>query len=698
MKVRENDDEIMNPIFLHSSFRTGSTWLWSKFRENSECYCYYEVFNEILQDINFKTILQSASTWNSHHPAGAPYFSEFSPLLKKVKGIEGFDHEMAFSDFFLELNGDSDRIDKTDAYLTSLVNLAKQNGRVPVLSCTRSIARVQMIKSQIGGTHILIKRGLLNQWFSYSNQSLNCNSYFFNTVIKTVNSKNNDDFILNIRDFLNENISEEFISRDDHDILLIGFLCIHIYMNFKYKDHFDIILDFSNLPSKSDLEIAERMIMDHTSLRIDLSDYSDIISAPHRLIGDMDRVVSMVRSLFARGINGFNDDMLRAVVDNELAAFREGYEHYLRIAGSAHHQLETSAVAHRHLQEQFNTVTDELTKAQSAANQRAEELAAQLKTAAGDLENVVMRLQGTEQALEAERAQGQLLTDQLAQAMARIQALEQESTHSQMHYGALEGRYAESEQGRLSAVAEMQAALERCSALEHDIEQAAHRAQALSAQREAEEADRQAHHRSLSDQLAAAKERIQTLECELGHGQSRYATLEGRYVESEQGHTAVVAELQAALERCSALEHDVQKETRRAQVLGIQLEVAEADKQAHHQSLSDQLAQTKERIQMLECELEHGQSRYAELEVRYRESEQGRLSVMAEMQAAQLRCSALEYDVQQAGRALEQQNTEMHRLLAEIDFISSGRAEECDAFERRWSVMIKKISNNSRKQ
>ena len=609
MTVREHNDEIFKPIFLHSSFRTGSTWLWSKFRENSECYCYYEIFNEILEDINFKNILQSPSTWNSHHPAGAPYFSEFSPLLKKVKGIEGFDQEMAFSDFFLELNGDRDRVNKTSAYLASLVNLAQQNRRVPVLSCTRSIARVEMIKSQIGGTHIFIKRSLLNQWFSYSNQSQNCNPYFFNTILKTLNSNNQKDFLLNIRSFLTENISGEVYSKDDHDILLIGFLCIHIYMNFRYKDHFDIKIDFIKSPSKSDLEIAERMIMDHTSLSVDLSDYSDIISAPQRLIEDIDRVVSMVRSLFAQGIDGTNDDMLRLAVDSELAAFREGYEQYCRIAGSAHLQLEMNDVAHTHLQERFNAVTDELNEAQSAASRQAEEFATRIKTASDDLENSVLRLQEAERDLQAERALHQSLTDQLTQAMGRIETLEEELPQSRAYYGELDRRYAESEQSRISVAAEMQAALERCSALEHDVQQATNRA------------------RALSDQL----------------------------------------------------------------------EVAEADKQAHHQSLTGQLAQAMERIQTLEIELEQSQARYGALERRYAESEQGRISVAAKMQAALERCSALEHDVQQANHALEQQRGEMHQALAEIEFISSGRAEEYDAFDRRWSTMMNRINNNSSK-
>jgi hypothetical protein len=35
-------------IFLHSGFRTASTWVWSRFRANTGTLSYYEVFNERL--------------------------------------------------------------------------------------------------------------------------------------------------------------------------------------------------------------------------------------------------------------------------------------------------------------------------------------------------------------------------------------------------------------------------------------------------------------------------------------------------------------------------------------------------------------------------------------------------------------------------------------------------------------------------
>ena len=36
------------PVFIHSQFRTGSTWLWNKFRQDARNCCYYEPFHQDL--------------------------------------------------------------------------------------------------------------------------------------------------------------------------------------------------------------------------------------------------------------------------------------------------------------------------------------------------------------------------------------------------------------------------------------------------------------------------------------------------------------------------------------------------------------------------------------------------------------------------------------------------------------------------
>lgn len=408
-------------VFIHSSFRTGSTWLWSKFRENSGCYCYYEIFNEILGTINFRNILQSSADWNSHHPRGAPYFSEFSPLLDKAEGIAGFDQDMALTDFFLNSKGDIDRVRQTEAYLASLIKLAEHNKRIPVLSCTRSIGRTKLIRESIGGTHILIRRRLLNQWFSYSNQKLNNNSFFFNTIIRTVNAQEADEFIVILSSVLKDNeITQDSFGQCEDNILIV-FLCLHIYLYAKHQNDFDIVIDFHKGSSRSDLDAATRLIAEKTQIHVDLSDYSETISAPGHLIQDVDRVFSMVRSLFAKPILGIDDAKLRTLVDDEIADFKRGYDEYCRIAGSAHAQLKAYAIERSQLENACMNATNELAAVHRSEKQQADELRTQLEAATIDLEIVNGQLKETKLAMQQEHA---AFGDRASQMTDRIRDLE----------------------------------------------------------------------------------------------------------------------------------------------------------------------------------------------------------------------------------------------------------------------------------
>ena len=63
------------PVFIHSSFRTSSTWIWSKIRQLAITTAYYEVFHEDLQSFTPAAIgALVGNSWPSRHPAVAPYF------------------------------------------------------------------------------------------------------------------------------------------------------------------------------------------------------------------------------------------------------------------------------------------------------------------------------------------------------------------------------------------------------------------------------------------------------------------------------------------------------------------------------------------------------------------------------------------------------------------------------------------------
>lgn len=70
-------------LFVHSSFRTSSTWLWLAFRRIPEVLAYYEVFNPFLGRCTEGTLqMNSTASWNSRHPVCSPYFEEYRALLR----------------------------------------------------------------------------------------------------------------------------------------------------------------------------------------------------------------------------------------------------------------------------------------------------------------------------------------------------------------------------------------------------------------------------------------------------------------------------------------------------------------------------------------------------------------------------------------------------------------------------------------
>jgi len=326
----KSESRNMDTVFIHSSFRTGSTWLWSKFRENENTYCYYEVFNEVLEDLDQRTIQLSSAAWNSHHPPGPPYFTEFTPLLKDC-GISGFDRDMAINDFFLQAGDNLDRITKTSNYLMSLVNLARRMDRIPVLSCTRSIGRVNTIRKIIGGSHILLKRSLFNQWSSYLDQSNNGNHFFLQEMVSIISLHFNiaPPFISAL--YLDPEIDFNNLSDYQCDNLLIAFLCFHMYLYIKHWNDFDLVLDFSNKQSFSSINREAIKIQKLTSLSIDISDYKEATSTTKKIVFNFERVRSIVSFLFSGGLPGISKNRLNSFIKKELVKFETDLNLYLNL-------------------------------------------------------------------------------------------------------------------------------------------------------------------------------------------------------------------------------------------------------------------------------------------------------------------------------------------------------------------------------
>ena len=75
------------PVFIHSLFRTGSTWLWQKLRDQPGVHAYYEPLHHILLTLTASQregfVYDDAATGRMRHPSlSRPHFDEYGGLLE----------------------------------------------------------------------------------------------------------------------------------------------------------------------------------------------------------------------------------------------------------------------------------------------------------------------------------------------------------------------------------------------------------------------------------------------------------------------------------------------------------------------------------------------------------------------------------------------------------------------------------------
>lgn len=138
------------PIFIHSLFRTGSTYIWNKFRESGAFHCYYEPFHQELASLG----LEPPGRWLSGPPQaktiGHPlldreYMHEYRHLLVPGKpGVPYFRKSFSFEDFF--------RLGRQPRQKKYIANLLDRAGdRIPLLQFNRSAMRTAWFKKYFPG-------------------------------------------------------------------------------------------------------------------------------------------------------------------------------------------------------------------------------------------------------------------------------------------------------------------------------------------------------------------------------------------------------------------------------------------------------------------------------------------------------------------------------------------------------------------
>jgi hypothetical protein len=166
------------PIFLHGMWRSGSTYVWSRFRANDRSLCFYEPLHDGLSRLTRSRIQRDTAdqVLSNHHPALAtPYFAEFEPLVA-FRGVRGYRRRFAYSRFAPPMSHDDPAL---EAYVNGLVRHARTRERAAVLGFNRTGLRMGWLGRRFDACNIHIDRDPADIFASYLSQLQAGNHYYF---------------------------------------------------------------------------------------------------------------------------------------------------------------------------------------------------------------------------------------------------------------------------------------------------------------------------------------------------------------------------------------------------------------------------------------------------------------------------------------------------------------------------------------
>lgn len=163
-------------IFLHSGFRSGSTWFWNRFREAAGTCAYYEPLHEGKAVMTAATIgadRPDSQIWKSGHPSlRFPYNVEYLELLRPEGGVRSYHERFAYDGYYAPED------DALRRYVDALEEHARAAGRKAVFGFKRSLGRLASLRANHRGLHVVTLRDPWDQWCSLANQTARGNLYF----------------------------------------------------------------------------------------------------------------------------------------------------------------------------------------------------------------------------------------------------------------------------------------------------------------------------------------------------------------------------------------------------------------------------------------------------------------------------------------------------------------------------------------
>jgi hypothetical protein len=165
------------PVFLHGMWRSGTTYVWSRFRAAPGAHAFYEPLHHGLAKLTRARIARDTNervTAMGHPALEQPYFAEFEPLLS-WRGVKKYSASFAFDRFAL---APQDTHRPLQRYVGSLVEHAAGQGKTAIVGCNRTVFRIGWLRERFGPFDIHIDRDPYAIWRSYRQQMARGNYSF----------------------------------------------------------------------------------------------------------------------------------------------------------------------------------------------------------------------------------------------------------------------------------------------------------------------------------------------------------------------------------------------------------------------------------------------------------------------------------------------------------------------------------------
>jgi|GEM_PF-3149431 len=314
-----------SPIFIHSLYRAGSTYLFKVFRCSDQSYwCYQEPENETLRHLNFDpdTLLlvgREVVEALRHPVLNRSYYWEFYQIKDHLTGL--FQKSFSFDDYFVDpaIGLPEEQV----RYLKALINHAK--GR-PVLQFCRSLGRLAAMKSAFGGVHIHLWREPRNQWWSYK-----VNDYFDSAIQLIYNARFLPPILREVKclcgipEFHSADIEEEFKFSREHPLNsynnYFAFYALWVYGFIAGDRNADVFVNIDRLSyDETYRDLTLEMLSQHG---VDGIDFSDCM-VPRNVFSDEEvglfqDIESKVIALFlASGYSSEDIDRVTSAADHGL--------------------------------------------------------------------------------------------------------------------------------------------------------------------------------------------------------------------------------------------------------------------------------------------------------------------------------------------------------------------------------------------